>query len=80
MLKFSHVFIEATFKRKVNCESYSKKKKNPQDDKHLISPHWKDENYFQGNPLNVHNTVPPAFRILTVCLIKIKANFFILTL
>lgn len=57
-----------------------KKKKNPQDDKHLISPHWKDENYFQGNPLNVHNTVPPAFRILTVCLIKIKANFFILTL
>lgn len=58
----------------------AKKKKNPQDDKHLISPHWKDENYFQGNPLNVHNTVPPAFRILTVCLIKIKANFFILTL
>lgn len=52
------------------------KKKNPQDDKHLISPHWKDENYFHGNPLNVHNTVPPAFRILTVCLIKIKANYF----
>lgn len=72
--------LKPLLKEKSIVKATAKKKKNPQDDKHLISPHWKDENYFQGNPLNVHNTVPPAFRILTVCLIKIKANFFILTL
>lgn len=72
--------LKPHLKEKSIVKATAKKIKNPQDDKHLISPHWTDENYFQGNPLNVHNTVPPAFRILTVCLIKIKANFFILTL